>query len=380
MAPAIHKTLILETPGAISSDFRDLIQERLMATSAIFHDLSNHLSVSAAELRDPSGDFLVASVPAGLASLGKMHRSMAVLRSPDSTLRHWKSGHAPGFVTDAYACGMSIELFRLLFSPGFDTIRLQADYQFGIHSSPLLYVDACSLESCLATLDDFDLVLVGDQPSRLQAMHVLMQWHLQPPLSAIDLPEVMAGAEPDTDGQFQISDFDRDFYREASRRHALNALTIERDFDQYIANYPLTHGYDLGRLDTEDISLMRPIGSHWFPAEAAEDSHHFRWSTAEAPSIELPLAREGWYSLRIYVFHHETPDIQATMACRGGIDSHPMSVLRHGDLVVLDGHVNIPGPGWLQVQFAHGSIPVRPGSDLRLRGFVLGRILLRRLR
>jgi hypothetical protein len=383
---------VFEAPGALTGPWRQTALAAIAGSSRV--DINEQpLTEPLLHALGPGGDatpgqcsrsgntqFLVSQRPLALQPPPAPAPSVACL-APPAQLMHHALQH-PGMpswraLLDA---GLTCEMYRLLCSPGFDLLRLQADDEAGLPCMATNHGDPCTVDEALRELSPFGLVLLGQGDQALEAMQLLMHFQQLPP-SADSLASVTHPA-PDTwraEAQALVSDFDRRFFAAAQTRFACTPDDVRSRYGAYRADYPLQHGLDLAPRTGQAWPLDRWIGPGWHQAEwAGAGGGCFRWSDGSGSAVHLPLRHPGRYRIRAYLYPQGTPDIQARVGALPAPNGDVFA-LDHGDLRVLDGEFTLHEAGWCAVNFEHGEVPRREGLDERRRAFVLGKVLVRRL-
>jgi len=386
---------VFEAPGALTGPWRQTALSAIAGSSRadiaeqplaepLLHALGPLRPRDAAlpEQRSLSGNprLLVSQLPLALQSPPAQAPSVACL-APPAQLMHHALQH-PGMpswraLLDA---GLTCEMYRLLCSPGFDLLRLQADDEAGLPCVATNHGDPCTVDEALRELSPFGLVLLGQGEQALEAMQLLMHFQQVPPSA----DSLATGTHPAPDAwhaeaQALVSDFDRRFFAAAQARFACTPGDVRRRYDAYRADYPRLHGLDLAPRTGLAWPLDGWIGPGWHQAEWAGAARScFRWSDGSGSAVHLPLRHAGRYRIRAYLHPQGTPDIQARVGALP-VPSGEVFALDHGEVRVLDGEFTLHEAGWCVVNFQHGEVPRREGPDERRRAFVLGKVLVRRL-
>jgi hypothetical protein len=387
---------VFEAPGALTGPWRQAALTAIAGSSRaavteqpltepLLHALGPLLADGGHAPGSPSpaagnSQVLLSQLPLALQPPPAQWPSVAML-APPAQLMHFALQHPrmPSWraLLDAGLCS---ETYRLLCSPGFDLLRLRADDEAGLPCLATNHGDACTVDEALSELGRFGLVLLGQGEQALETMQLLMHFQQLPPTA--DSLGATTHASPDAwpaDAQALVSDFDRRFFAAAHAKYALAPDQTRSRYEAYRADYPAVHGLDLAPRTGQAWPLDGWIGPGWHPAEWAEGTDRcFRWSAGSGSAVHVPLRHPGRYRIRAYLHPQGTPDIQARVG-ELPAPAGDMFALDHDDMRVLDGEFTLRQAAWCGMAFEHGELPRRDGPDERQRGFVLGKVLVRRL-
>lgn len=334
------------------------------------------------QLRDPRFQYVSGHFPSAALDLTRFEHRITVLRPPLEQIASMQR-YSEAYFPDSESVRLTRlgegrhDIFGLYFGPGFDLLRYIAERSYGVAGWVHDYADPCTLNGALATLERFNRVLDFHHLDG-ELKRLIIELGLTP---RADLPRHRSYSySPDLErAQAFLTDFDVSFYKRAQKRFRKLPADIDVAYERYREGYCAARGLQLEPLSSVELSLGKPLGRGWHPAELLESGHGFRWANSADPVVDLAIARPGSYMVTAYVHPHQCTGLRLQGAAEYSGAKASVEVSERRGVTVLRARFVLPRSDWLRLSFGCEMSGADAGAtDLVGRTFVLGRVLVRR--